>query len=42
MAGKWVGFGKELDINSGPWELVFQEASTSKTVLDEYNRPPEA
>lgn len=42
MVGKWVGFGKELDINSGPWELVFQDASTSKTVLDEYNRPPEA
>ena len=21
MAGKWVGFGKDFDVNSGPWEL---------------------
>ncbi len=41
MAGKWVGFGKEMDVNTGPWELVFQDASTTKTVIDSYSRPPE-
>lgn len=41
MAGKWVGFGKEMDINTGPWELVFQDASTNKATLDKYNRLPE-
>lgn len=41
MTGKWLGFGKEMDINSGPWELIFQDASTTKSTLDKYNhRPP--
>ncbi|TYB38934.1 XRE family transcriptional regulator [Micromonospora sp. AP08] len=39
MAGKWVGFGKDMDINTGPWELIFQDASTSKATLDRYNTP---
>ncbi|GAB4049190.1 hypothetical protein GCM10028775_16610 [Catellatospora paridis] len=42
MAGKWVGFGKEMDVNTGPWELVFQEASTNKAAMDRHNRPPAA
>lgn len=41
MAGKWVGFGKNMDINTGPWELVFQDASTNKATLERYNRPPD-
>ncbi|MFY1588631.1 helix-turn-helix domain-containing protein [Micromonospora sp. WMMD734] len=40
MAGKWVGFGKDMDVNTGPWELTFQDASTSKATLDRYNTPP--
>jgi hypothetical protein len=40
MSGKWVGFGKDFDVNTGPWELVFQDASTAKTTLDSYNRKP--
>lgn len=42
MSGKWVGFGKEFDVNTGPWELVFQDASTNRATLDRYNRRPEA
>ncbi|MEU8077535.1 XRE family transcriptional regulator [Catellatospora citrea] len=41
MAGKWVGFGKEMDVNTGPWELVFQEASTNKAAMDRHNRRPD-
>jgi transcriptional regulator with XRE-family HTH domain len=41
MAGKWVGFGKEFDVNTGPWELRLMDASTAKATLDSYNRPPE-
>lgn len=37
MAGKWIGFGKDMDVNTGPWELVFRDASTSKATLDRYN-----
>lgn len=40
MVGKWVGFGKEMDVNTGPWELTFQDASTNKATLDTYNRRP--
>lgn len=41
MVGKWVGFGKEFDINTGPWSLEFKDASTNKATLDRYNRRPE-
>lgn len=41
MSGKWVGFGKEFDVNTGPWELVFQDASTTKATLETYNQRPE-
>jgi hypothetical protein len=40
MVGKWVGFGKDLDVNTGPWELVFQDGSTSKGTLARYDRRP--
>ena len=39
MAGKWVGFGKDMDVNTGPWELIFRDSSTSKATLDRYNTP---
>ncbi|MFF1714813.1 helix-turn-helix domain-containing protein [Streptomyces sp. NPDC058268] len=41
MSGKWVGFGRDYEINSGPWELRLMDSSTSKATLDSYNRPPE-
>lgn len=40
LAGKWLGFGKDFEINSGPWELVLQSPSTSKATIDTYQRPP--
>ncbi|MER5547541.1 helix-turn-helix transcriptional regulator [Streptomyces sp. NPDC002589] len=41
MAGKWVGFGKDFDINTGPWELRLLDTSTSKAALESYSRLPE-
>lgn len=41
LVGKWAGFGKEMDVNTGPWELIFQDASTNKSTLDRYNRRPD-
>ncbi|WP_201851514.1 hypothetical protein [Myceligenerans indicum] len=41
ITGKWVGFGRNMDVNSGPWELVFQDASTSQATIRTYTRPPE-
>ncbi len=40
LTGKWVGFGSEMDVNTGPWELIFQDASTNKATMDAYNHPP--
>ncbi|MEH1016437.1 helix-turn-helix transcriptional regulator [Micromonospora sp. CPCC 206060] len=41
LAGKWLGFGKDMDVNTGPWELVFQDASTNRATLAKYDRRPE-
>lgn len=41
MAGKWVGFGKDLDVNTGPWELRLVDRSTGKAALERYARTPE-
>lgn len=41
ISGKWVGFGKDYDVNTGPWELVFQDGSTSQTTMAKYNVQPE-
>ncbi|MGW8552988.1 helix-turn-helix domain-containing protein [Streptomyces tubercidicus] len=41
MTGKWVGFGKDFDVNTGPWELRLVDRSTSKAALQRYSTPPE-
>lgn len=41
MAGKWVGFGKDMDVNTGPWALSLQDSSTNKATLAKYDRTPE-
>ncbi|MFI6560366.1 helix-turn-helix domain-containing protein [Streptomyces sp. NPDC050534] len=41
MAGKWVGFGKEFDINTGPWELRLEDPSTNQATIAKYSRVPE-
>jgi hypothetical protein len=40
LTGKWVGFGQQLEVNTGPWELTFQVASTNRATLDNYHRLP--
>ncbi|MEK2474469.1 MULTISPECIES: XRE family transcriptional regulator [Streptomyces] len=40
MTGKWVGFGKDFDVNTGPWELTFKDASTSKAAMEQYSHRP--
>lgn len=41
MAGKWVGFGKDMDVNTGPWELRLQDSSTNQKTIAKYSRTPE-
>ncbi|ELP65478.1 hypothetical protein STRTUCAR8_08027 [Streptomyces turgidiscabies Car8] len=42
MVGKWLGFGKEFDVNTGPWILEFKDANTNKQALEKWNTRPEA
>ena len=39
MSGAWVGFGREFDINTGPWTLRRVETGTG--AVGEYARVPE-
>ncbi|GAA0637442.1 hypothetical protein GCM10009535_12290 [Streptomyces thermocarboxydovorans] len=41
MAGKWVGFGKDFDMNTGPWELRLEDSSTNQKTIAKYSRRPE-
>jgi transcriptional regulator with XRE-family HTH domain len=41
MAGKWVGFGRDWELNTGPWTLELVTADTSPESLARYNRPVE-
>ncbi|WP_199553232.1 DNA-binding transcriptional regulator [Streptomyces sp. N35] len=40
MAGKWVGFGKDFDVNTGPWELRLLDRSTGRASVERYSVPP--
>lgn len=42
IIGKWVGFGKDFDMNTGPWELTFLDASTAPGTVERYSSAPEA
>ncbi|MFE7132767.1 helix-turn-helix domain-containing protein [Streptomyces sp. NPDC057638] len=41
MTGKWIGFGKDFDVNTGPWELRLVDRSMAKATMEKYSRPPE-
>lgn len=40
MKGKWLGFGKEFEINTGDWELTWVDGETSPRALREYRLEP--
>jgi hypothetical protein len=42
IVGKWVGYGKDFDVNTGPWELVFLDANTAPATIERYSSAPEA
>ena len=41
LAGKWVGFGRDFDVNTGPWTLRLVSGDTSRETVARYNRPAE-
>ena len=41
MAGRWVGFNREMGVDTGPWTLTFLDPSTDIKALERYNHPPQ-
>lgn len=41
MVGKWVGFGRDMDVNVGPWSLERVESSVDAEAIERWNRPGE-
>lgn len=39
LAGKWVGHGKDGEVNTGPWQMDWQ-AAVSRESIAEYDRRP--
>lgn len=40
MAGKWVGFGRDFDLNTGPWTLELVSSDVSKDAQDQFGKQP--
>lgn len=41
LAGKWLGFGRDFDVNDGPWTLQLVSNDTSRATVARYNRTVE-
>jgi hypothetical protein len=39
MTGKWVGFGRDFDLNTGPWNLELVTNSVTDETMAEYSKP---
>jgi hypothetical protein len=37
MRGRWLGFGRDFQVNTGDWELTWVDGSLSKRTLREYH-----
>lgn len=40
MSGKWVGFGRELEVNDGPWSLTLVDEQVSVEAVERWNQTP--
>lgn len=41
MAGKWVGFGRDMSVNTDAWVLTLVDSSVDEAALERWNREPE-
>jgi transcriptional regulator with XRE-family HTH domain len=39
MTGKWAGFGRDFDVNTGPWSLELVTHDTTPEAQERYNKP---
>lgn len=42
IRGQWVGYGRDFDLNTGPWTLELVSSDTSPEAMERFNRPPES
>jgi transcriptional regulator with XRE-family HTH domain len=42
LAGRWIGFGRNLEINDGPWTLTRVDDSIDVATLEKWNHDPAA
>jgi hypothetical protein len=41
MKGQWAGFGKEGEVNTGPWTLELVSSDTGAEAVERFSTPPE-
>ena len=41
LDGRWIGFGKEGEINTGPWSLTLVDQHVDAEAVQRWNRMPE-
>ena len=41
FSGKWVGFGKDGEMNTGPWSLTLVDEHVDEQAVEFWNREPE-
>jgi hypothetical protein len=39
LSGKWVGFGRDFEVNTGPWSLRFITDDVSQESMSAYDHP---
>jgi hypothetical protein len=39
LTGKWVGFGKESEVNTGAWSLTLVDEHVDAEAVEQWNRP---
>ncbi len=42
MTGKWVGFGKEAEVNTGAWSMTLVDDRVGADAVEKWNRAPDA
>lgn len=40
MTGRWIGFGRDLEINDGPWTLTLIDSHVSQDAVERWNHEP--
>ena len=41
MSGKWVGFGRDMTLNTDDWSLTLVDSAVTKEAIDRWNKIPD-